>query len=180
MPIDFPASPTNGQLYTFGTNTWVYNGSYWNVYYNKPVPSGQISNNTIFSGNIASGQIGQYHFSSGSVTSGAIASGQVTQFAPSSGSVRSGTISSGQLGFNHLGIEILNTLAKTNNLRISVTSGVVAPTTDQTAQSTLYLVPYNGDTITLYDGTNWKAVTSSGTAVSLTDRKSTRLNSSHT
>ena len=168
MPIDFPLTPASGQTYTYNTNSWVYNGTYWNAFYNKPILSGQISNNTVYSGNIASGQIGQFHLSSGSVTSGAIASGQVHQFALSSGSVTSGAISSGVLGNNHFGIEIPNTFAKTNNFRVSVTSGVVAPTTDQTAQSTLYLNPFNGDTIALYDGTNWKAVTSSGTAVSLT------------
>jgi len=29
MPIDFPASPTVGQTYTFGSRTWEWTGSAW-------------------------------------------------------------------------------------------------------------------------------------------------------
>jgi len=32
MAINFPSSPTNGQLYTFGQNTWQWTGQYWSVY----------------------------------------------------------------------------------------------------------------------------------------------------
>src|SRR5262249_26306396 len=49
----------------------------------------------IVSGNIASGQVGQFHLASGAVTSGAIASGQVSQFKLASGAVNSGQIASG-------------------------------------------------------------------------------------
>jgi microcystin-dependent protein len=31
MAIDFPNSPTNGQLFSSGTITWVYDGSKWNI-----------------------------------------------------------------------------------------------------------------------------------------------------
>ena len=31
MPIDFPNSPTNGQEFTSGGTTWVYDGTKWNV-----------------------------------------------------------------------------------------------------------------------------------------------------
>ncbi len=31
MPLNFPASPTNGQTYTYTGTTWVWNGSSWNV-----------------------------------------------------------------------------------------------------------------------------------------------------
>jgi hypothetical protein len=32
MSINFPNSPTTGQLYTFGETTWQWSGEYWNVY----------------------------------------------------------------------------------------------------------------------------------------------------
>jgi hypothetical protein len=32
MPLNFPTSPAVNQLYTFGGNTWVWNGSAWNSY----------------------------------------------------------------------------------------------------------------------------------------------------
>jgi hypothetical protein len=67
------------------------------------VIAGTVGSGAIVSGNIASGQVGQFHLSSGSVTSGAISSGVVGQFALSSGSVTSGAISSGQVNTYHFG-----------------------------------------------------------------------------
>ena len=32
MPINFPNSPSSGQLYTYDNKTWEYNGVYWEVY----------------------------------------------------------------------------------------------------------------------------------------------------
>ena len=32
MSINFPSSPTPGQLYTYGDNTWEWSGDYWGVY----------------------------------------------------------------------------------------------------------------------------------------------------
>jgi hypothetical protein len=31
MPIDFPSSPTTGQVYTYLGKSWVYNGTGWDV-----------------------------------------------------------------------------------------------------------------------------------------------------
>lgn len=39
--------------------------------------------------------------------------------------------------------------------RLTLESGVAVPTTDQTAKSTVYLTPYHGTLIDLYDGTRW-------------------------
>jgi hypothetical protein len=41
--------------------------------------------------------------------------------------------------------------------RLTLESGVPISTTDQTAKTTLYFTPYNGDRIALYDGANWSA-----------------------
>lgn len=32
MPLDFPTSPTPGQIYTFGGRSWQWNGTAWDVY----------------------------------------------------------------------------------------------------------------------------------------------------
>lgn len=139
MPIDFPSTPASGQAYTFGTNTWVYNGTYWNAYINKPVISGQLSSNVVYSGNIASGQVGQDHISSGGIRSGAIASGQIGDNHFSSGMAD---------GFS------LNSMGG----RLSLVSGV--PIISGTAtSSTIYYVPYVSDKVTLYDGTKWDTYT---------------------
>jgi hypothetical protein len=31
MPIDFPTSPTNGQVYTYEGRSWIYNGTAWDA-----------------------------------------------------------------------------------------------------------------------------------------------------
>jgi len=87
MPIDFPASPTTNQIYSYNNRAWTWNGSAW--------LSAQPSNSF---GNI---------FSSG---------------------------------------------------RLTVSSGVPVPTTD-ISTSTIYYTPYNGNVISLYDGTSWAAYT---------------------
>lgn len=43
MAIDFPNSPSNGQIFTSGTRSWQWDGSVWNIYYAKPVITVQDS-----------------------------------------------------------------------------------------------------------------------------------------
>lgn len=49
MPIDFPASPTTGQTYTFNNRSWTYNGSAWDRVPANTSPSGAFveTDNTI-------------------------------------------------------------------------------------------------------------------------------------
>lgn len=47
-----------------------------------------------------------------------------------------------------------------NNFRLSLTSGLPVTTADVTAATNLYLTPYTGKKIALYDGTNWNVLTS--------------------
>lgn len=44
---------------------------------------------------------------------------------------------------------------KRQDFRLSLTSATPITTTDVTNASTIYAVPYNGNTISLYDGANW-------------------------
>jgi len=44
----------------------------------------------------------------------------------------------------------------TCNGRLTTESGVGISTSDRTSQSTIYFTPYNGNRISLYDGTRWK------------------------
>ena len=32
MPLDFPTSPSANQIYTYGSRSWIWNGSAWDVY----------------------------------------------------------------------------------------------------------------------------------------------------
>lgn len=43
--------------------------------------------------------------------------------------------------------------------RLTLESGVPVSTTDQTAKTTIYFTPYNGDKISLYDGSSWATYT---------------------
>lgn len=131
------------------------------------VNNGNISANSALSGSISSGQIALQHIASGSLFSGHLASGSVYGPVIGSGGISSGKIQLNQVGLNHLAKEVTNIEPKKNNLRISVVSGVPVSSGDLTARTTLFLVPYNGDSISLYDGTNWGLFSISGTAVSL-------------
>lgn len=62
MAIDFPNSPTNGQEFTSGGTTWVYDGTKWNIkeatsYSNDSAPVGTILNFAGPAGSIPAGWI---------------------------------------------------------------------------------------------------------------------------
>ena len=137
------------------------NASFKNIY----VTSGIYGNRSY--AQTASGTVGPFSITSGSVTSGAIASGQINNWSIGSGSITSGAISSGQIGLYHLANEFRNNINRLNGFRISVQSGVAITTTDQASQSTIYMNPYTGDNIELWDGNSWQLYSTSGTAISL-------------
>jgi len=58
-------------------------------------------------------------------------------------------------------------LNRVNNFRLTPTSGAPVVTGDANAITTLYMTPYNGDQIALYDGTKWNVRTSAEISISL-------------
>ena len=115
MPISFPFPPSSGQRYDYLSQSWIYNGTYWaSVRASGSVTSGQLDTPVVFSGNIASGQIGADQLASGigggsvNLTSGIITSGYIGNNA-----VTSGNIASGQIGQYHIKDFNLGTLTTT-------------------------------------------------------------------
>ena len=54
------------------------------------------------------------------------------------------------------------------NFRLTLVSGTPVMTTDQTAKTTIYLTPYTGNRIALYDGSSaWSVITSAEVSLSL-------------
>lgn len=64
-------------------------------------------------------------------------------------------------------LEIESTALSSVNGRLSLESNVAISTSDQTAKTTLYFVPHNGNFIALYDGTNWSGYSFSQLSLSL-------------
>lgn len=56
---------------------------------------------------------------------------------------------------------------KTNNFRLTLTTGVPVTTTDVTSASTIYLTPYNGNQIALYTAGQWVLLTSAQVSIAL-------------
>lgn len=54
MPLNFPASPTNGQTYTYTGTTWVWNGSSWNVQTNGNFTNVTVSGDILPTANATS------------------------------------------------------------------------------------------------------------------------------
>ena len=78
MALSFPSSPTIGQTYSYGTRTWTWTGSIW-----------ELNSDTISAGSITDNEI-----ATGAVTAPKIASGAVTDSKIGSGAVTSGKIGS--------------------------------------------------------------------------------------
>jgi hypothetical protein len=51
--------------------------------------------------------------------------------------------------------DLMGTLLQAANGRLTLESGVPVSTADQTAKTTIYFTPYNGNCISLYDGSAW-------------------------
>jgi hypothetical protein len=63
---------------------------------------------------------------------------------------------------------------KLNNFRLTLTTGVPVTTSDVTAASTIYLTPYNGNGISLYNGTTWELLNSAQVSIALSGMTSNR------
>jgi hypothetical protein len=63
---------------------------------------------------------------------------------------------------------------KLNNFRLTLTTGVPVTSSDVTAASTLYLTPYNGNGISLYNGTTWELLNSAQVSIALSGLTSNR------
>ena len=64
---------------------------------------------------------------------------------------------------------IYHNLPHTWQARLTLETGVPISTTDQTAKTIVYLTPYKGTKISLYDGTRWKIHTLSEISIKTTD-----------
>lgn len=118
-----------------------------------------FSSGVVKSGSIASGQIGANHIASGVINSGVfVASGTVQSGSLANESVVSGSIASGQIGTTHLASGTISTNSGQiiNQTRISTVSGFSNSSITTSGVQKLYLVPFNGNQISLYDGTKWK------------------------
>jgi hypothetical protein len=98
----------------------------------------------------------------GSVTTPTIADGAVTTAKIADGAVTNekiadGAVTTAKIAFNPL----------LNNFRLTPTSGTPVVTGDANAVGTLYMTPYNGNQIALYNGTRWNVRTSAEISISL-------------
>ncbi len=98
-----------------------------------------LTGNASSATNLANGGAGQIPYNTGSGATSFLAAGTSGQILRSNGTSApswetQGVFSSG---------------------RLTLESGVPVSTTDQISKTTIYYTPYNGDKISLYDGTNW-------------------------
>jgi hypothetical protein len=67
-----------------------------------------------------------------------------------------------------------NAAPKINNFRLTLTTDVPVTTADVTGASTLYLTPYNGNQIALYNGTAWELLTTAQVSLALSGLTASR------
>lgn len=101
--------------------------------------------------NLAGGGAGQLPYQSASGTTAMLAAGTSGQVLQSNGTSAPSWVAQGIFSGGRLTLE----------------TGVPVSTTDQTSKTTIYYTPYNGDRISLYDGTNWATYAFSQLSLSL-------------
>ena len=167
---------------TSAANTFVAGStsqSITNVYFGKGIthatPVAYTINGTGGSGtDIAGANIG---IAGGQGTGTGVGGSIILQIAPAAGSTSSTlnslvtvlTIDSTKKFTLGSGAKIIG-LVGTNEVcqgRLTLESGVPVSATDQTAKTTMYFTPHDGNVVTLYDGTNWVPYTFSELSLAL-------------
>lgn len=143
MPIDFPSSPSSGQIYDYLSKSWIWNDVYWaSIGASGNISSGQLGTPVVFSGNIASGSIGAFHLASGvggggiSLTSGIITSGHVGDNAVTSGNIASGQVGRFQINDFNAGINLSTIRGGSKGYFAGGDNGAFVSTADKLTYST--------------------------------------------
>jgi len=133
MPIDFPSSPTTGQVYTYEGKSWVYNGTGWDVpradiieFLPSLVGGNTFEGVQTFSTPIAvpSGGTGAATLTSGGYLKGAGASAITSQSGIPAGDITSGTLDALRIP----GIETFsNTVSFVNTTATTYNAGTFYP-----------------------------------------------------
>jgi len=136
MAIDFPNSPSNGETYSYGNNTWSWNGSYWEtvVSVGTSGTSGSSGSSGAAGASGSSGTSGAAGTSGSSGTSGANGSSGTSGTAGANGSSGSSGISflfvtstsstSLTLDLTHAGAYLRTTSATAVDITVPPTSSV--------------------------------------------------------
>lgn len=83
------------------------------------------------------------------------------------GAVATANIADGAVTHDKLAVAVRKFLANAQDFRLTLTTGVPVTTSDVTGATTIYCTPYKGNSISLYDGTNWNIRTSSEFSLAL-------------
>jgi len=135
MPIDFPDSPTNGDLYSAGGKNWQYNGSAWvllGVVPSIPVGSvgtSELADNAVTTAKIAAGAVVEADLATGAVTADKIGSSAVTTAKIAAGAVTATELGSSAVTTAKISAgavtttEIANSAVTSSKLASSLTLG---------------------------------------------------------
>lgn len=77
-------------------------------------------------------------------------------------------------GFDSTGNVYAPNLTIASSGRLTLASGNPVPTTDQTSKTTIYYTPFNGDKISLYNGSYWKTYTFTEVSTTIGTKTSAR------
>jgi hypothetical protein len=109
-----------------------------------------VSDGAITTEKIADGAVTATKFAAGSVSTAKLADGAVTTAKLADGSVTQA----------NLAAALREVFASVQDFRLTLTSGTPVTTSDVTGATTIYCAPYKGNSIALFDGTNWNVRTS--------------------
>jgi hypothetical protein len=158
MPIDFPNSPTNGDTFTVGTKTWLFDGTSWSVITGAAiletgsVTEDKLANSAVTNAKIATGTIANNKLVNSSVTIGSTSvslGATQTSFSGLTGVTSTTANVSGTLTLKTV-IEsaLISATAATGTINIDfLTNPTVYYTTNATANFTLNIRGSSGSSM---------------------------------
>lgn len=153
-------TPTAG-----GTTDWTYSAAVTG--YQSPTAGGVV-NGTIYRYRAESADLSQWEIGYGAYNTGTGVLARTTVLFNSSGTTSKINFSAApQVSIVALAEDLPRVQSIIPCGRLTLTSGTPVPTSDVTAATSFYYTPFNGNVISLYDGSNWVPITFTEVTVSI-------------
>jgi hypothetical protein len=145
MPLDFPSSPSVGQLYTYNNRTWQYNGTAWSLLATSAINNIPIGNSQANSGAFTTITASNTIVATGNITGDWLVANQVSSIAnvSATGNISGNYLLGNGACITGLSVSVSNINSGNSNIAVTTANGNIAVSV---AGNTNVAVFSNGET----------------------------------